>query len=117
MYSLIADIEYLLWQAYGKYVGCKPYPEVWCHEIEKSSKFALTSLAQFTGLSNTIGSELIADPGVTSSIPATFILDWSWNIFSWFKMGWCHLQATVYYMHEVLVNCLVKLAEENAWFG
>ena len=37
-----------------------------------SSKFALTSLAQLTGLSNTIGSKLVADPGVTSSIPATF---------------------------------------------
>ena len=32
-----------------------------------------------------------------------------------FKKGFCQLQAK--YVHEVLVNCLLKLAQENVWLG
>ena len=64
-----------------------------------------------------------ADPGVASSIQAlshTFV-EIVHEIISMvillpsaesFKKGCCQLQAK-----EVLVNCLFKLAQENAWLG
>ena len=32
-----------------------------------------------------------------------------------YKKGCCHLQAKV--LHEVLVNCLFKFAQEKVWLG
>ena len=67
--------------------------------------------------------ESVADPGVPSSIPAhshTF-LEIDHEIFSTvillpsaasFKKGCCQLQAK--YVHEVLVNCFFKLAQEKS---
>ena len=69
---------------------------------------------------------LTADPGVASSIPArshTFV-EIDHQIISTvillpsaesFKKGCCQLQAK--YVHEVLVNCLFKLAKEKVWLG
>ena len=69
---------------------------------------------------------LTADPGVASSIPArshTFV-EIDHEIISTiillpsaesFKKGCCQLQAKVGYVHEVLVNCLFKLAQEKVW--
>ena len=69
---------------------------------------------------------LTADPGVASSIPArshTFV-EIDHEIISTvillpsaesFKKGCCQLQAK--YVHEVLVNCLFKLAQEKVWLG
>ena len=69
---------------------------------------------------------LTADPRVASSIPAwshTFV-EIDHEIISTviflssaesFKKGCCQLQAK--YVHEVLVNCLLKLAQEKVWFG
>ena len=66
---------------------------------------------------------LTADPGVESLIPArshTFVEN-DHEIISTvillpsaesFKKGCCQLQAKV---HEVLVNCLFKLAQEKVW--
>ena len=70
---------------------------------------------------------LTADPGVASSIPAwshTFV-EIDHEIISTvfllpsaesFKKGCCQLQAKVH-VHEVLVNCLFKLAQEKVWLG
>ena len=69
---------------------------------------------------------LTADPGVASSILARSILSWRLNheIISTvillpsaesFKKGCCQLQAR--FVHEVLVNCLFKLAQEKVWLG
>ena len=67
---------------------------------------------------------LTADPGVASSIPArphTFV-EVAHEIISTvillpsaesLKKGCCQLQAK--YVHEVLVNCLFKLAQERVW--
>ena len=69
---------------------------------------------------------LTADPGVASSIPArsyTFV-EIDHEIISTaillpsaesFKKGCCQLQAKV--VHEVLVNCLSKLAQEKVRLG
>ena len=69
---------------------------------------------------------LTADPGVTCSISArshTFV-EIDHEIISTviilpsaesFKKGFCQLQAK--YVHEVLVNCLFKLAWEKVWLG
>ena len=69
---------------------------------------------------------LTADTGVTGSIPArspTFV-EIDHEIISMFillpsaesfKKGCCQLQAK--YVHEVLVNCLFKLAQEKVWLG
>ena len=69
---------------------------------------------------------LTADPGVPSLIPIgshTF-LEIDHEIISMvilllsaesFKKGCCHLQGK--YVHEVLVNCLFKLAQEKVWLG
>ena len=69
---------------------------------------------------------LTADPGVTSSISArsnTF-LEIDHEIISTvilfpstesYKKGCCQLQAKD--VHEVLVNCLFKLAQEKVWLG
>ena len=73
-----------------------------------------------------LDASLTADPGVASSIPArshtfvetdheiisTFILLPSAESF---KKGCCQLKAKVGYVHEVLVNCLFKLAQEKVW--
>ena len=69
---------------------------------------------------------LTADPGVASSIPAqsnTFVLINHEIIFTVillpsaesFKKGSCQLQAK--YVHDVLVNCLFKLAQEKVRLG
>ena len=67
---------------------------------------------------------LTADPGVVSSIPAqshTF-LEIDHEMISTvillpsaesFKKGCCQLQRK--YVHEILVNCLFKLAQEKVW--
>ena len=67
-----------------------------------------------------------ADPGVASLIPArsqTFV-EIDHEIISTvillpsaesFKKGCCQLQAQ--YLHEVLVNCLFKLAQGKVWLG
>ena len=69
---------------------------------------------------------LTADPGVASSIPArshTF-MEINHEIISTVillpsaesvKKGCCQLLAK--YVHEVLVNCLFKLAQEKVWLG
>ena len=69
---------------------------------------------------------LTADPGVASSIPAwsyTFV-EINCEIFSRvirlpsadsFKKGFVSYKRK--YVHEVLVNCLVKLAQEKVWLG
>ena len=68
---------------------------------------------------------LTANPGIASSIPAwshtfveidheiisTVILLPSPELFK----GCCRLQAK--YVHEGLVNCLFKLAQEKVWLG
>ena len=68
---------------------------------------------------------LTADPGVTSSIlvrPHTFmeighemisvviLLPWAES----FKMGFCHKRFFLY-VHEVLVNRLIKFTQEKVW--
>ena len=67
---------------------------------------------------------LIADPGIDPGPVLYFRGDWSWNNFyglsppfRWFKKGCCQLQAKVCYVHEELVNCLVKLAKKKVWLG
>ena len=69
---------------------------------------------------------LTADPRVVSSIPTrsnTFVVI-DHEIISMvillssaksFKKGCCQLQ--VKYVHEVLVNCLFKLAQEKVWLS
>ena len=69
---------------------------------------------------------LIADPGVASSIPVrshTFVVIYH-EIISRvillpsaesFKKVCCQLQVIV--LHEVLVNCLFKLAQNKVWLG
>ena len=69
---------------------------------------------------------LTADPGVASSLPArsnTFV-EIDHEIISMvillpsaesFKKGCCQLQAK--YVHKVLVNRLVKFAQEIVWLG
>ena len=69
---------------------------------------------------------LTAGPGVASATPArshTFV-EIDHEIISTvillpsvesFKKGCCQLQAKV--MHEVLVNCLFKLAQKKVWLG
>ena len=69
---------------------------------------------------------LTADPGVASSIPArshTFV-EIDHEIISTiillpsavsFKKGCCSYKRK--YVHEVLVNCLFKLAQEKVWLG
>ena len=71
-------------------------------------------------------SSLTADPGVASSIPTwshTFVAI-DHEIISTvillpspesFKKGCCQFQAKC--VHEVLVNCLFKLAQEKVWLG
>ena len=70
---------------------------------------------------------LNADPGVAGSIPTrslTFLEIDHEIIFTVillpsaesFKKGWCQFQGKVY-VHEVLVNYLLKLAQENVWLG
>ena len=66
---------------------------------------------------------LTADPGVASSIPAqSHTLVEIDRIISMvillpsaesFKKGCCQLKRK--YVHEVLVNCLFKLAQEKVW--
>ena len=85
----------------------------------------------YTGLRSTVGNvsgtdaSLTADPGVESLILArshTFV-EIEYEIISMvillpstesFRKGCCQLQAK--YVHEVLVNCLFKLAQE-VWLG
>ena len=69
---------------------------------------------------------LTADPGVARSIPArshTFV-EIDHEIISTvillpsaesFKKGCCQLKRK--YVHEVLVNCLFKLAQEKVWLS
>ena len=72
---------------------------------------------------------LTADPGVASSTPArshTFV-EIDHEIISTvillpsaesFKKGCCQLHSYKRkYVHEVLVNCLFKLAQEKVWLG
>ena len=72
---------------------------------------------------------LTADPGVASSIPArshtfveidheiisTIILLPSAESFNMFKGAVVSYKRK--YVHEVLVNCLFKLAQEKVWLG
>ena len=60
---------------------------------------------------------LAADPGVTSLIPALSHSVVLWNNFSSLPQN--HLRSVVVsykrkYVHEVLVNCLFKLAQEKS---
>ena len=64
---------------------------------------------------------LTADPGVASSIPAwshTFVeIDLS---FSSIALNHSRRVVVSYkrkYVHEALVNCLFKLAQEKVWLG
>ena len=68
---------------------------------------------------------LTADPGVTSSIPArshTFV-EIDHEIISTFSSLSLNLSTKVVvsykrkYVHELLVNCLFKLAHEKVWLG
>ena len=70
---------------------------------------------------------LTADPGVASSIPAGShtVLLWS-LIMKLFLLSFSlqlnHSRRVVVsykrkYVHEVLVNCLFKLAQEKVWLG
>ena len=65
---------------------------------------------------------LTADPGVASLIPAqshTFVeIDHGIISFSSFQLNHSRRVAVPYkhkYAHEVLVNCLFKLAQEKVW--
>ena len=69
---------------------------------------------------------LTADPGVTSSIPArshTFLeIDHEYFLWSFSSLPLNHSRRVVVrykrkYVHEVLVNCLFKLAQEKVWLG
>ena len=71
---------------------------------------------------------LTADPVVESLIPArshTFVEIDHEIIFmvillpsaESFKKGCCQLQTKVCALHEVLVNCLFKFAQEKGWLG
>ena len=58
---------------------------------------------------------MTADPGVTRSIPAwshTFVEIYSLNHSRWVVVSYKRK-----YVHEVLVNCLFKLAQEKVWLG
>ena len=73
----------------------------------------------------------IADPGVVSSIPAGPILSWRlivkyclrpFSSFHSFKKGCFQSRGVVVsckgrYVHKVLVNRLVRLAQEEVWLG
>ena len=70
---------------------------------------------------------LTADPGVASSIQVRFhtFVQIDHEIISMvilllsaesFKKGCCQFNKRKY-VHEVLVNCLFKLAQENVWLG
>ena len=67
-----------------------------------------------------------ADPGVASSIPArdhTFvelIMKYFLRLFSSLPLNHSRIVVVSYklkYVHEVLVNCLFKLAQEKVWLG
>ena len=68
---------------------------------------------------------LTADPGLASLIPARPHTPWIdieiiyttilYPSAESFKKGCSQLQSK--YVHEVLVNCLVKLAQEKVWLG
>ena len=69
---------------------------------------------------------LTADPGVASSIPArshTFVeIDHEIILRSFSSLPLNHSRRVVVsykrkYVHEVLVNCLYKLAQEKVWLG
>ena len=71
---------------------------------------------------------LTAEPGVASSIPARYhtFVEIDHEIISTvillpsadlFKKGCCQLQAKVQYVHKLLINRLLKPAQEKVWLS
>ena len=77
-------------------------------------------------MSDATDASLTADPGVGSLIPARFhtFIEIDHEIISTvillpsaesFKKGFVSYKRK--YVHEILVNCLFKLAQEKVWLG